>query len=153
MAGREAFRLFTEEARSRLFYSDQQGSTSGDPGTTIGEGSNKEEAMFNLVAGGLQNYFFKDSNKDSQSPSSPPPPPPPGGGGGIPGGYDSESQPQPQPMTTRQMEEEAYRLASEEAHSRLSGVIGGNPNHEAAFKLFSGEIGGALFKGKEGDGM
>ena len=44
--------------------------------------------------------------------------------------------------------EEAYRIASEEVHDQLEEVIGGDENHEAAFKLLSATLGEILLKGK-----
>jgi hypothetical protein len=53
----------------------------------------------------------------------------------------------------KKTEEEAYRIATEEAHAKLSKSLnlgeGGDKNHEAAFELLSGAIGGALFKDKD----
>jgi hypothetical protein len=59
-------------------------------------------------------------------------------------------------VVDKSTEEEAYRIASEEIHSKISKSLnlgeGGNANNEAAFKLLSGALGGALFKGKGGVG-
>jgi hypothetical protein len=65
-------------------------------------------------------------------------------------------QQQQQSPTTAEQEQEAYKIATEEVHSRLSKAFdlgeGGNANHEAAFKLLSGAIAGVLLKGKSGSG-
>lgn len=56
----------------------------------------------------------------------------------------SHTQPAPVHEEEGDERERAYHIATEEAHSHLGKILGGNQNREEAFKLFTGLLGSAL---------
>jgi hypothetical protein len=136
MSSREAFKLLTGEVHSRLFHSDKPNTTSGG---ADGEGERKEKA-FQLATSGLGNFIFRDKDRYSKS----------GDSDDAPSQNQNQNQTQLRSQSQESTEEEAYQLASEELHSKLSKSLnlGENANNDAAFKLLSGAIGSALFKTK-----
>ena len=124
MAGKDVFKMFTDEVSSNIFHHKDKGKEGGEQSGGE-EGENRGESAFNLVTGTLGNLFFKDR------PSS------------------SSNTHNENPVIDSETKSEAYRLASSEAHERLKkfGLLKENgENREAAFELLNSTLAGYVSK-------